>query len=105
MGRDLPVDQLAAPRNRLHVWGTDAVSNTTSPEKITRMKIATHDSNDNNHPLDSPEQETLRQHEASHGDGPAPDLVRFLEETIRFPITVVAGRYVLDNGRWLHHRP
>lgn len=72
------------------------------------MKIATNDnsdSNDNNQPLDPSEPETLQQCEAGHGEGPAPDCVRFPEETIRFPITMLKGHYVVDNGRWLRRCP
>ena len=70
------------------------------------MKIATNDSNDdNNQPLDPAEPETLRQCEAGDGDGPAPNRVRFLEETVLFPIPILRGRYVVDNGHWLRHCP
>ena len=71
------------------------------------MKIATNDNDDNsnNQPLDPSEPETLRQCEAGHEDGPAPNRVRFLEETVRFPITILGGRYVVDNGHWFRRRP
>ena len=51
------------------------------------------DSNDdNNRPLYPAKLETLRQWEASNGDGPASNRFRFLEEIVLFPITILKGR-------------
>ena len=88
-GQDLPVNQLAALRTRLHVWGTGAVINTDHRRGKTNMEIVTKDNSDSN----------------KDNNRPGTNGIRFLEETGRCPITVVAGRYVLDNGRWLYHRP
>ena len=67
---------------------------------------------DNNQPLTLAELEAIRQFEASEQKGqalfqpqvaagqPVPNCVPFLEEIGRFPITILEGRYTVEDGRW-----
>ena len=80
---------------------------------VKKMEVV---KNDNNHkPLTSVEREACRQFEASARAGqalfhpqvaagqPAPNCVAFFEEIGRFAITILEGRYSVENGRWYHH--
>ena len=53
------------------------------------MEIVTNDSSDSN----------------DDNNRPGTNRVRFLEEIVLFPITILGGRYVVDNGHWFRHRP
>ena len=70
--------------------------------------------NDNNNPLTLAELEALQQFEQSEREGqavfhprvaagqPAPNCVPFFGEIGRFAITILEGRYTVENGRWFH---
>ena len=75
------------------------------------MKVVKNN-DDNNQPLTLAELEAIQQFEASERDGqavfhpqvaagqPAPNCVPFFEEIGRFAITILEGRYTVENGRW-----
>ena len=75
------------------------------------MKVVKNN-DDNNQPLTLAELEAIQQFEASERDGlavfhpqvaagqPAPNCVPFFEELGRFAITILEGRYTVENGRW-----
>ena len=77
------------------------------------MKV---EKNDNNNPLTLAEMEACRQFEQSTRAGqalfrpqvaagqPAPNCVTFFEEIGRFAITILEGRYSVENGQWFSHR-
>ena len=71
--------------------------------------------NDNNNPLTLAEMDALRQFEQSNRDGqalfhpqvavgqPMPDCVAFFEGIGRFAITILEGRYSVENDQWCRH--
>ena len=71
--------------------------------------------NDNNNPLTLAEMDALRQFEQSNRDGqalfhpqvavgqPMPGCVAFFEGVGRFAITILEGRYSVENGQWCRH--
>ena len=75
------------------------------------MKVVKNN-DDNNRPLTLAELEAIRQFEQSERNGqavfhpqvaagqPVPNCVPFLEEIGRFPITILEGRYTVQNDRW-----
>ena len=75
------------------------------------MKVAKN--NDDNQPLTPAELEACRQFEQSHREGqavfrpvvavgqPAPNCVVFLEETGRFALTILKGRYAVQGDDWV----
>ena len=72
--------------------------------------------NQSNTPLTQAEMEAAQRFEESLGAGqalfhprvaagqPAPNFVVFLEQTGRFAVTIVEGRYSVENGEWFSHR-
>lgn len=75
------------------------------------MNVVYDDCNNNDH-LNPAGLEALRQFEASPQDGqvlfhpkvadgqPAPDCVAFIEEVGRFAVTIMEGRYTVEDGQW-----
>ena len=71
--------------------------------------------NDNNKPLTMAEMEACRQFEQSTRAGqalfhpqvvagrPAPNCVSFFEQVGRFAVTILEGRYSVENGQWYRH--
>ena len=72
--------------------------------------------NDNNNPLSLAEMEACQQFEASNQVGqvlfhpqvaigqPAPNCVALFEEVGRFGITILEGRYTVEDGQWFRHQ-
>ena len=77
------------------------------------MKVVKNN-DDNNKPLTLAELEALQQFEQSERDGqavfhpqvaagqPAPNCVPLFEKIGRFAITILEGRYTVENGGWFH---
>ena len=73
--------------------------------------------NDNNNPLSPAETEACQQFEHSTlpgqvlfhprvADGnPAPNCLALFEEVGRFAVTILEGRYTIDDGQWFRHQP
>ena len=72
--------------------------------------------NDNNNPLSPAEMKACQQFEASTQAGqvlfqpqvatgqPAPNCVALFDEVGRFSITILEGRYTLEDGQWFRHQ-
>lgn len=81
-----------------------------SEEVIINMKVVKN--NDNNKPLTVAEMEACRQFEESQREGqavfhpavgagrPAPNCTAFLKKIGRFAVTILEGRYAVEDGRW-----
>ncbi len=75
-----------------------------------------HHTDNNNQPLTLAEVEAIQQFERSERDGlsvfhpqvaagqPAPNCVAFFEETGRFAVTILEGRYSVEDGRWYRYQ-